>query len=192
MVVADYTDAPGGGACGDNTVLLRAMLEAGLEKAAFGAIWDPSAAAAARAAGAGGAGGGGRGGVDPAFSGAPIEAVGEVRLLSDGAYTHDGPYAPGARGSFGPSALVRFGGIDVIVATENRNILDLQQFRLFGIEPAHCSTIGLKCMHGFRAAFEAAAGRVLSCDGGGLTTYNYARLPFKALRRPIWPLDNVQ
>ncbi|MFT8243572.1 M81 family metallopeptidase [Roseomonas sp. BN140053] len=192
VVIADYTDAPGGGACGDNTTLLRAMIEAGLEDAAFGAIWDPRAAEAARAAGVGARVALRLGGwVDPDFSGTPIEAVGEVRLLSGGDYVHDGPYAPGARGSFGASALVRFGGVDVIVATENRNILDLRQFRIFGIDPARCRTIGLKCMHGFRAAFEPIAGRVLSCDAGGLTTYDYARLPFTRLRRPIWPLENV-
>jgi len=192
VIIADYTDAPGGGACGDHTGLLRAMIEAGLTNAAFGAIFDPQAAALARAAGPGA-----RimlrlgGWIDPDFSGTPIEMTAEIRLLSDGAYVHTGPYAPGTIGSFGPSALIRIGGVDIILATENKNILDQEQFRIFGIEPASLSTLGLKCMHGFRAAFEPLAGRTIACDAGGLTTYQYHRLPFQALRRPIWPLDDV-
>ena len=34
MIVADYTDAPGGGAYGDATVLLRAMIAADLRDTA--------------------------------------------------------------------------------------------------------------------------------------------------------------
>lgn len=192
VIVADYTDAPGGGAYGDSTVLLRAMMEAGLTDAAFGAIFDPKAAAAACDAGQGARlrlAFGGR--IDPRFSGSPIEAEIEVLRVSEGAYVHDGPYAPGTRGSFGRSALVRAGGIAVILSTENKNILDQAQFRIYGVEPAQLAALGLKCMHGFRAAFEPVAARVLSCDAGGLTTYDYGRLGFQALRRPIWPLDEA-
>ncbi len=192
VIVADYTDAPGGGAYGDATVLLRAMIEANLPDAAFGAIWDPATARQAIEAGQGASIDIRLGGwIDPVFSDAPVEARATVLLLSDGAYVHDGPYAAGTRGSFGPSALLRIGGIDVIVSTENKNILDQQQFRIYGIDPARRSVTGLKCMHGFRAAFEPVAARVVSCDAGGLTTYDYARLPFRNIRRPIWPLDPV-
>jgi microcystin degradation protein MlrC len=193
VIVADYTDAPGGGAYGDATVLLRAMIEAGLPSAAFGAIWCPPTAAQAIAAGPGARIRVRLGGwIDPVFSDAPIEAEAEVVRLSDGNYVHEGPYAPGTIGSFGPSAVLRIGGIDVIVATENKNILDQQQFKIYGLDPARQAAIGLKCMHGFRAAFEPVAAQVLSCDAGGLTTYDYTRLPFRNIRRPIWPLDDVE
>ena len=190
VIVADYTDAPGGGAYGDATVLLRAMIAANLPDAAFGAIWDPTTAAQAIAAGLGARIAVQLGGwIDPMFSDAPINAEAEVVGLSDGAYVHDGPYAPGTIGSFGASALLRIGAIDIIVSTENKNILDQQQFKIFGIDPASRSVVALKCMHGFRAAFEPVAAQVVSCDAGGLTTYDYSRLPFRNLRRPIWPLD---
>jgi len=193
VIVAGYTDAPGGGAYGDATVLLRAMIEAGLTNAAFGAIWDPPTAAQAAAAGVGARIAVRLGGwIDPAFSGAPIEAEAEVMRLSDGRYVHEGPYAPGTVGSFGASAVLRIAGIDVIVATENKNILDQQQFKIYGLDPARQAAVGLKCMHGFRAAFEPVAAKVVSCDAGGLTTYDYTRLPFRAIRRPIWPLDAVE
>ena len=190
VIVADYTDAPGGGAYGDATVLLRAMIAADLRDAAFGAIWDPKTAAQAITAGQGARIAVTLGGwIDRAFSDTPIEAEAEIIRLSDGAYVHEGPYAPGTLGSFGPSAVLRIGGIDIIVSTENKNILDQQQFKIYGIDPARCAALGLKCMHGFRAAFVPVAAQVVSCDAGGLTTYDYTRLPFRRIRRPIWPLD---
>ncbi len=192
VIVADYTDAPGGGAYGDATVLLRAMIAAELRDAAFGAIWDPKTAAQAVAAGVGARIAVRLGGwIDPVFSGAPIEATAEVIRLSDGNYVHDGPYAPGILGSFGASAVLRIGGVDVIVASINKNILDQQQFKIYGLDPLGRAAVALKCMHGFRAAFEPVAAQVVSCDAGGLTTYDYSRLPFRNLRRPIWPLDPV-
>jgi microcystin degradation protein MlrC len=166
------------------------MFEARLTNAAFGTICDPAAVAAATTAGVGATVrleiGGKR---DAKFSGRPIVAEATVLMLSDGRFVHEGPYAPGTPGSFGPSAKVAIGGIAVILATHPVNILDQQQFKVFGIQPPALSALGLKCMHGFRAAFEPSAGRVLACDAGGVCTYDYAKLDYRQLRRPIWPLD---
>jgi microcystin degradation protein MlrC len=43
VVLADTWGNPGGGVPGDNTVLLKAMIAAGVENAAFATIWDPMA-----------------------------------------------------------------------------------------------------------------------------------------------------
>ena len=192
VIVADFADAPGAGAHGDATGLLRGMIEGGVRDAAFGTIFDPRAAAQARAAGAGArlrlAFGGW---IDPRLGGPPIEADVEVLRLSDGRYVHEGPYAAGMTASFGPSALVRAGGVDVILASEAINIWDLQQFRIFGIDPAAKAAIGLKCMHAFRAAFEPLASRVADCDGGGIASSRYAERDYARARRPIHPLDPV-
>ena len=53
VVLADVWGNPGGGVPGDNTVLLKAMLDAGVDNAAFGTIWDPIAVRICHAAGAG-------------------------------------------------------------------------------------------------------------------------------------------
>lgn len=189
-IIADYTDAPGGGSYGDSTVLLRALVESRMAPAAYGAIWDPPAAAAAVAAGVGS-----RlllkigGWIDPAFSGSPLESEVEVIAVSDGRYVHEGPYGAGTIGTFGTSALVRIGTVDCIVSTENRNIVDRQQFLIFGLDPHRQAVVGLKCMHGFRAGFEPGAGTVVACDAGGLVTYDYSKFDYLKLRRPIWPID---
>ncbi len=53
LVIADYTDNPGGGGYGDTTALLKAMVDADLQNAAFHAICDPEAIAEGMKAGVG-------------------------------------------------------------------------------------------------------------------------------------------
>ncbi|MEO1019802.1 MAG: M81 family metallopeptidase, partial [Pseudomonadota bacterium] len=53
VVLVDTWGNPGGGVPGDNTVLLKAMLQAGVEDAAFATIWDPIAVRICHAAGEG-------------------------------------------------------------------------------------------------------------------------------------------
>src|ERR1051326_8347916 len=53
LVVADYTDNPGGGGYGDATAFLKAMVEAELPGVAFHALCDPEAVQAGIKAGIG-------------------------------------------------------------------------------------------------------------------------------------------
>src|SRR6202043_3781811 len=43
LVVADFTDNPGGGGYGDATAFLKGLVEAGVEGVAFHALCDPAA-----------------------------------------------------------------------------------------------------------------------------------------------------
>ena len=101
----------------------------------------------------------------------------------------DGPILGGLARSFGPSAVVRVDGIEILIVTIAQQLLDLQQFKTFGIEPERKHVIALKSMHHFRAAFEPFAGQVVICDSGALCTLHYERLPYVNVPRPIFPLD---
>jgi len=72
--------------------------------------------------------------------------------LSEGLFTGDG-----LSGSFGPSAVLRVGGVEILVVAIARQILDLQQFKVFGIEPEKKSVWALRSMQHFRTAFEPIA-----------------------------------
>jgi microcystin degradation protein MlrC len=126
---------------------------------------------------------------DPRFGGAPLDLSAEIKLISDGHYVGDGPTVGGLRVSFGPSAVVRVDGIDILVTTEPAQMLDLQQFRAFSIDLAAKTVVGLKSMQHFRAAFEPIAGKVIVCDSGALCTLQLDKLPYKNVPRPIFPLD---
>lgn len=190
IVVADYADNPGGGAYGDSTSLLGALLAASVDNACFGPMVDPEAARDLSALPVGETVTlvlGGK--TDPDFGGGPLMVTGIVKRLSHGDFVGDGPILGGLKRSWGPTAVLRVGGIDILVVTNAAQILDLQQFRAFGMDPVSATVIGLKSMQHFRAAFEPIATRIITCDGGGLCTPDLSRLPFRKVPRPIFPLD---
>ncbi|GAB1361036.1 M81 family metallopeptidase [Rhodobacter sp.] len=190
LVIADYADNPGAGAYGDATALLAALLGAGAAPGAFAPMIDPEAAADLHRRKVGDivtlAVGGKQ---DPAFGGAPLTLSGEIIHLSDGSYTGDGPILGGITHSFGPTAVFRVQGIDILIVTLPGQMLDLQQVRTFGIEPAAQRFLVVKSMQHFRAAFEPVAGKVIVCDTGALATPQAHLRPYTRVRRPVWPLD---
>ena len=190
LVIADFADNPGAGAYGDATNLLKAMLDAGLENAAFACIRDEEAAARLAAAGPGATVTLDLGGkVDPAFGGPPLTLTGEVRSVTDGAFVCDGPMWQGVEKHLGPTAVFRVGGTDIIVASHLLQVTDLQTFLSQGIDPHRKRTLAVKSMQHFRAAFEPIASRVIVADSGGLASPNIGRLTYRKVRRPIHPLD---
>ena len=192
LVLADFTDNPGGGGYGDATNLLRGMIEAGLENAAFAPISDPAAVQECQAAGAGAQLSLALGGKIDASFGAPLTLRVTVRHLGSGDFVCDGPMWKGLKMSMGPTAVLRVGGIDIVVASNRFQITDLQQFLSLGIDPRLKSVVALKSAQHFRAAYEPIARAVLTVDSGALTTPDYRRFAYRKLRRPIWPLDELE
>jgi microcystin degradation protein MlrC len=190
LVIADYADNPGAGGYGDSTALLGALLEAGVSNACFGPMVDGEAVQALHRVQSGehvhlqlG------GKTDAVFGGGPLMLEGELVSISDGHFVGDGPILGGLSRSYGPSAVLRVDGIEILIVTIATQMLDLQQFKSFGIEPERKRVIALKSMQHFRAAFEPISGQVVVCDSGALCTLDYARLPYRNVRRPIFPLD---
>ena len=88
------------------------------------------------------------------------------------------------------TAVLRVGGIDIVVAGTRHQVVDLQFFKHAGIDPAAKSVLGVKSAHHFRAAYGPIAAEVIVVDdGGGLTSRNYRSLPYRNVRRPVYPLD---
>jgi len=190
LVIADYADNPGAGAYGDATNLLNSLLEAGVPNACCGPIvdgetvqvlwqYEPGAIVDIQLGGK----------IDPARGGGPLTLQAELLLKSDGGYTGKGAMSAGLRRSFGPTAVIRVAGIEVLVTTLAAQMLDLQQFRSFAIEPTSKSVVALKSMQHFRADFEPIAARVIVCDSGALCTPRYRLLEYRHVPRPIFPLD---
>jgi microcystin degradation protein MlrC len=190
LVIADYADNPGAGAYGDSTALLGALLEAGINDACFGPMVDGEAVAVLQNAKVGERvrlAVGGK--TDVAFGGGPLMLEGELVSISDGHFLGDGPILGGLRRSYGPTAVLRVDGFEILIVTIAQQMLDLQQFKSFGIEPESKRVIALKSMQHFRAAFEPIAGQVIVCDSGALCTLHYERLPYRNVPRPMFPLD---
>jgi microcystin degradation protein MlrC len=191
LVVADFTDNPGGGGYGDATAFLKGLVEAGVESVAFHAICDPEAVAAGMKAGIGPATLTLGGRIDPALGGFPLTLTGEITHLTNGRFIAYGPMGGGVERNYGPSLVFRVGGVDIILITNNGQATDLAQFTSLGIDPARYRTVALKSMQHFRAAFEPIAREVILVHTGALCQVDYTPENYKRVRRPIWPIDDI-
>ncbi|MHB8508911.1 MAG: M81 family metallopeptidase [Candidatus Dormibacteria bacterium] len=188
VVINETSDNTGGGTPGDGTHLLRAMLEANLDKACFGFIVDPEVAAAAHAAGCGAEINIRLGGKTDRLHGDPIETRAYVKSLSDGRFvlTH---FAAGLKFDLGKMCRLAIGGIDVIVGSVRSQTFDTELFILNGIDVGQFHIVALKSSQHFRAAFEPIARQIITADSPGLTSLRLETFDRKRAPGPMWPLD---
>ena len=192
LVIAEVTDNPGSGHYGDATNLLRAMIAADVQNAVFYPIFDPQAVLDAQAIGVGKRGMISLGGKhDTDAGGAPLQVDAHVVAITDGSFRAFGPMAGGVWRDYGLSVLLRVGGVEICLITNNSQATDLGQLTSLGVDPTRKATIVVKSAHHFRAAFQPIAREVITCDGGGLGAVILRQAGFKNVRRPIWPLDDI-
>ena len=189
VVINEMSDNPGGGAPGDGTHLLRAMIEAGVTGGAFGTLYDPEVAAAAHSAGTGATLRVHLGGKHDRLHGDPLDLTVHVKSLTDGQFKLSTPMGQGSLVALGKMARLVCDGIDIVVASKRTQVLDPEPFLLHGIDVGRCRIVGLKSSAHFRAGFSATAKHIVTADPPGITTSNLATLPYRQLRRPIYPLD---
>lgn len=191
VVINETSDNPGGGTPGDGTYLLRAMLEADLEDACFGFIYDPEVAALAHESGVGSTIQVRLGGKTDQLHGAPIELTAYVKALTDGSFITSSPMGKGSPVHLGKSARLQANGVDILVCSVKTQVLDEQVFLLHGIDVTKYKIVSLKSSQHFRASFEPIAAQIITVDSPGLTTLQFASFDYKRLNRPVYPLDSV-
>ena len=186
IVLADLGDITGGGAPGDATYLIKALIDNGIENAAIAYLWDPFAAATACKAGEGARLRLRLGGKACECSGRPLDLdVEVVRALED--YTFED--IDGSTTSMGDVAVVRAYGIDIVLNSVRTTALHSRRFEDVGIDPLAKKVLVVKSANNFYAGFEEIAAEVLYVDTPGLTGGDITELPFTKIRRPMWPFD---
>jgi len=189
VVINETADNPGGGAPGDATHLLRALLASGVANTCFGTVYDAETAREAHAAGVGTTIRVRLGGKSGALYGQPIEEDATVVALSDGRFRATSPMMAGMPFDLGPSARLNIDGVDVVVTSRRSQVFDPEIFRLHGIDVATCKIVGLKSSQHFRAGFLEIAAEIIRADTPGATSIDLHAIPYERLERPIWPLD---
>jgi microcystin degradation protein MlrC len=185
IVLADMADNAGGGAPSDSTFLLRAMLERGMGDTALGCIWDPGAVALAFEAGEGARLKLRVGGKLGPMSGDPIDLDATVVRVVRNAVQE----GLGAKVGMGDSAAIRAGGIDIVLVSKRTQAFTPSAFTGVGIDPATRRYVVVKSMNHFRAGFEPIAKAILYVAAPGAIDFDYTRIAYTRLRRPIYPLD---
>ena len=188
VMLVDVGDNIGGGTPGDGTVLLAELLAQEARDAAI-VIADAEAARAAHAAGVGATVDLVVGGKTDRLHGDPVAVTGRVRLLSDGHWVHEGPENAGVPVDMGPTAVLRCGGVDLVLTSHKSMPGDQQQLKSLGIDPARQHIIVVKAAVRWRGGFEAVARHAIYADTPGLGSVDLRRFNFQRIRRPIFPLD---
>jgi microcystin degradation protein MlrC len=195
VVLLDHYDNSASGGTQDTMAVLGAILDAGLESVAAFAIHDPDAVRQMIAAGVGATVTLPLGGkIDmPSIGrkGEPRVVTGTVRLISNGQYRNKGPATPGVLMDMGLTVVLDTGKAEIVVISRHQEPNDLACFTSLGIDPLAKKYLMLKSRVHYRAGFRAIAKQVIDCAGVGVCTSDYSMLSFRHVRRPIYPLDNL-
>ena len=114
--------------------------------------------------------------------GKPLPLTATVECLADGNFVGSGPNSQGNPRSIGPTALIRIGGVRVIVSSRKMQALDQALFRHVGIEPSTQKIVALKSSVHFRADFQPIAEAVIVVAAPGPVVVDPSGLPFRHLR----------
>lgn len=189
VILSDTGDSVYGGAPGDNTTLLRALLNGRLTGPALVPLVDAAAVQAAMAAGVGAKLSLELGGaMDTRFC-EPISAAVEVVATSSG-YIADME----ERGEYelGDTALLKCGHVHIVV-------LDHRSFAInhpvlythLGVDIAQARMVVVKTASNFQF-FAPWRKQLIRVDTPGTTQSDLKAFDWQRISRPIWPLDPVE
>lgn len=185
IVLAEVADNAGGGAPSDSTLVLRRLVERGVNSAAIGCFWDPIAVHFCAEQGEGSRFElriGGKGGK---VSAAPIDLWVTVRKVDE---EHWQTGLSGARDAFGRSAWVRTdGGIDLVLTTRRCQTFYPDAFTNLGCALDDKRIVVVKSMQHFYAGFAPIAKAVRYIVSPGAVGAEFANLPYTKVTRPYWP-----
>ena len=187
-VINETSDNPGGGAPGDGTHLLKAMLEADEPATCFGFIVDPQVAALAHEMGVGAVLKTELGGKTDAMHGEPLPVSAYVKALHDGKIIMQAMFK-GTPMSLGPMARLVIGQVEVIVVSNRSQTFDTEPFLALGIDVHRMRVVALKSSNHFRAGFEPIAKSIITADTPGFTTHQIDRFEKTLSPHPLWPIS---
>lgn len=195
IILLDHADNVGSGGTQDVMTVIEEVLNAGLEDVAVAAVFDPEAVNLMAEAGVGreiSLDLGGKADM-PSINkkGKPLRLKGIVKTLTNGEWVVRGPMYTGVKVSMGNTAVLEVGGIEIVITSKHHEPWDTGVFTSVGIQPDKKRYLLLKSRIHYRAGFEQLAKNTITCDGEGVTTSDNNLLDFRKVRRPIYPLDNI-
>jgi microcystin degradation protein MlrC len=193
VILAEPSDNIGGGAPGDGTGLLRALLEHNIEGAVV-IINDPEAVASLVPSPIGAQMRLNIGGKGCPLDPGPIPLEVDLVSRSDGRFTLEDPDShlasmAGTQIDMGPCAVVRCRGVVILLTSRKTPPFDLGQLRSQGIEPEQQRVIVVKAAVAHRRAYDPIAAATYLVDTPGPCSSNLRSLPYRKIRRPTFPLD---
>ena len=191
VIVTDSADVIGGGADGDTTGLLEAVLALrhDINGLVLCHIPDPQAVAVVKASGVGNCVSVAVGGKRDRCYSQPVMVTGEVLCITEGPISDDGEF--GSEPMVETGAIVCLGVDNVRLVLSDLVIMGPQPslFRKVGIEPFEAKIVTLKTGVGFKKTYGHVAKAVFRANCPGASSYDLARFEFRHLPEQMFPLD---
>jgi microcystin degradation protein MlrC len=193
ILFVEPSDNIGAGAPGDGTGVLRAFVARDIRNAAV-VINDPEAVARASALAPSARATIPIGGKGSRLDAGPLPLEIELVSTSDGRFDLEDPRSHlasmvGLHVDMGRCAVVRCRGVRILLTSRATPPFDLGQFRSQGIAPESLYAVCIKAAVAHRRAWDPVAKASYTVDTPGPCASNLARLPYRKVRRPIYPLD---
>jgi microcystin degradation protein MlrC len=193
VLLVEPSDNIGAGAPGDGTGILRALLAQHIERALV-VINDPLSVAALAGAAPGTVHTLDVGGRGSRLDAGPVRLEATFVSRSAGSFTLEDQNShlasmSGTRFEMGPCAVIRSEGVTLLLTSRKTPPFDLGQLRSQGLEPREFAVIGVKAAVAHKRAYDPIAAESFYVDTPGPCSSNLATLPWRHLRRPVWPVD---
>ena len=207
VLLVEPSDNIGGGAPGDLTFVLQALVAAGTQNAAL-CLNDPESVRSLWESPIGTRRVMALGGKSGQIGAEPLELEIELLSRSEGDYRIEDPHShiagSGFQQSMGRCVVVRTlarndnslprnqQGVRILLTSKKTPPFDLAQWRSQGVDPESLFAIGVKAAVAHRQAYNPIAKTSYSLDTPGPCSENLSRLPYKRIMRPIYPLDSLE
>jgi len=196
--LVDTGDDPGSACPADSPAILEALIRHGASDCAV-SIRDTAAVRAGLEAGIGatitldvGAS------IDQRFY-KPLRITATVKHIDDGDYMITGPTHAGRgrtpeRGQFqeqhvGPRVVLRIGDRIDLVCSNRATANERDYYKSAGVNLDEKQIVVVKSNQAHRASFDPIVDATVDLRTPGVSTVDYASLPYKMLPRPIYPID---
>ncbi len=192
-LLVEPADNIGGGAPGDGTTILRALV--GRQVPSAGVILnDPENVRALESVPLGRRVALPLGGKGSRLDLGPCKLEVELLRRTDGIFELEDRQShlasmEGTRIDMGRCAVVRHGGITLLLTSRKTPPFDLGQWRSQGLAPEHLGIINVKAAVAHRRAYDPIAAVSFTVSTPGPCCSRLAALPYRRIRRPIFPLD---
>jgi len=195
IILVEPSDNIGGGAPGDGTGILRALLKFQVPRSLV-VIADPLSVQALAAVSIGATCALQLGGRGSRLDAGPVAVTATLVSRSDGRFVLEDKQShmasmSGMNIDMGPSAVVRVGGTTILLTSRKTAPFDLGQLRSQGLEPRDYAVIGVKAAVAHKRAYDRVSKTSHYVDTPGPCSSNLTAFPWRQLRRPVFPLDPI-
>ncbi|MEN9647148.1 MAG: hypothetical protein RL238_3817 [Actinomycetota bacterium] len=193
VILADTADNPGGGAPGNATFLLQALVEADVRDVVMGMQCDRRVVDAAWQAGVGAT-------IDVTFNAGserplarPFTASATVLALVDRPLVPTKGVYDGSTRHAGRCCALDLGGVRIAVSSHKVQCADDDTLLHVGLDPSQAKVVVVKSRGHFRAGFAHLfeGDQIIEVGTPGVASAEIHQLEFEHVRRPAFPLDDV-